>query len=392
MICDKKMCTGCTACYNVCPVNAIDMEPSEEGFLYPRINSEKCINCNLCKKICPALKNNKSALNNEVYVAINKSNEQVLKSSSGGIFTILMENFIKNGNYVCGCIFDENLKAVHILTNDLKVASKMKKSKYVQSDLGNVYRQIKEILHSNKKKVLFVGTPCQVDGLKSYVSKDYENLYTVDIICHGVPSPKIFEEHKKYIENKYGKIYNIDFRTKSKNDINSQVLSYTLENKVIKIKNYELDPYYYAFYNALDFRECCYKCKYANCNRVGDITLGDFWGVEKYHENFTQNNGCSAIIVNNLKGKELFDNIIKDKVNYEKTDINKVKVKNNNLNQPAKRSDIRDKIYSEMNEKGYNNVIKTYLRPPRYILVKIKSYIPLKIKRRVAKLIKILQK
>lgn len=391
MICDKKICTGCAACYNICPVNAIDMKINREGFLYPIINSQKCIKCNLCKNVCPALKSNNYKSNNETYVAVNKSKEQLLESSSGGIFAILMENFIQNDNYVCGCIFDENIKAKHILTNNIKLANKMKKSKYVQSDIGSVYKQIKEILNSSTEKVLFTGTPCQVEGLKSFLSKEYDNLYTIDIICHGVPSPKIFEEHKKYINRKYGKILGIDFRTKSKNDVNSQVLSYKLRKKVIKIRNYKLDPYYYAFYSALDFRESCYRCKYANCNRVGDITLGDFWGVEKYHTNFSKNNGSSAIILNNSKGKELFECIIKNKVNYEITDINKVKENNNNLNQPAKRNDIRNEIYKVMDEKGYDYIVKKYLTPQGYLTIKIKSFIPLKLKKNIARFKRLLQ-
>ena len=392
MICDRKICTGCKACYNICPQSAIKMNTDDEGFWISEINEKLCINCGLCEKVCPATKKRLKESNVlKAYASINKNEDEIFQSSSGGIFSVLMEEFIKTGNYVCGCIFDEKLNVIHTITNEKEVAEKMKKSKYVQSDINNTFKTIKEKLLEGYK-VLFSGTPCQVEGLTSYLGQEYDNLYTIDIICHGVPSPKMFKEHIKFMESKYGKLKTLDFRTKSHKDVNTQILSYQFEKKNKKIKNYTLDPYYNAFYNALNYRESCYNCKYANCNRMGDITLGDYWGVEKFHPMMSNKKGVSLILINSEKGINLFENIIKEKVFYEETKINNAKEKNNNLNRPVERKEIRDKLYKDMNKYGYKYVVKKYLTPKKYWIIKIKSMIPMGIKQRVLNLIKNIKK
>ena len=217
----KEKCTGCRACEQICPTKCIEMVSDKEGFAYPIKNEEKCIHCGLCKKGCPILnkiQNNKE--NQEVYTLKNKDKNVVLDSSSGGAFTSIMQSFCDDNTVIFGVKFDENLKAVHDYVYNIKDAKIFKKSKYVQSNVRNTYEKAKEFLEEGKK-VLYTGTPCQIAGLKKYLNKEYENLLLVDLICHGVPSQKVFDKYIEEIKNKYKKdIKSINFREKTyKNNI-----------------------------------------------------------------------------------------------------------------------------------------------------------------------------
>lgn len=382
MICDKNLCTGCTACYNICPKNAIKMKENEEGFLYPEIDKNKCINCDLCKKICPINNNiEQNKENIEVYAATAKDNNILMNSSSGGMFTIIAEPILEMNGYVYGSIFDEHLNVVHKCINSKQELIQLRGSKYVQSNLKNIFKDVKEKLKNNNY-VLFSGTPCQIAGLKSFLGREYDKLYTIDLICHGVPSQKIFDKYIKFI-GKGKKITEFKFRDKEKKDTNIQILSYYRGNKKIKIRNPQLDPYYNAFFSKYIFRESCYRCKFANTNRIGDFTLGDFWGVQNYHKEFKNNRGVSAIILNTKKAKDFFECNIKNKINFIKTDIDYIKEKNHNLNSPNDRPNVRNEIYKDLNEEGFKYIVKKFLTPEKYLLIKLKSYIPLKIKQKL---------
>ena len=384
MICEKRLCTGCQSCYNVCPKQAIKMKENDEGFLYPEIDEEKCIHCGLCKKVCPINNDTKDNELQEVYAAINKDEKILFDSSSGGMFTLIADSILKLDGYIYGCVFDENLKVIHIEINKEEDLEKMRGSKYVQSNVGDTFKLVKRRL-SNEKYVLYVGTPCQIAGLKNFLGKEYEKLITIDLICHGVPSQKIFDKYIEYI-SKGKSITDFKFRDKNKNDINSQILSYKRNNKKLKIRNPELDPYYGAFYAGKIFRESCYVCKFANCNRVGDITLGDFWGVEKYHKELaSKNGGVSACILNNKKAKDFFFFFFKKNIICYKSKIEYVKEKNLNLNGPTNKPKVRENIYKDLNLYGFDYINKKYLKPKNYIILKMKSYIPLKYKRLVLK-------
>ena len=195
---DKSKCCGCSGCMNICPKNAIIMKEDKNGFKYPIVDKEKCINCGLCEKVCPIL-NNKKEQQKEIkaYACYNKNIEERLKSSSGGIFILLAKEILKRNGIVFGAAFDENFNVKHISIDNEKDIEKLMGSKYVQSNMGKVYKEVKEFLE-NGKYILFSGTPCQIEGLKKFLKKDYDKLYTQDIICHGVPSPKIWQMYLEY--------------------------------------------------------------------------------------------------------------------------------------------------------------------------------------------------
>lgn len=214
---DKSRCCGCSACMNICPNNAIKMKIDNKGFKYPIVDDEKCVNCGLCDKVCPY---NNEYTKKEIY---NKSvayggwnnNDEIRKNStSGGIFSAISKYVLDNNGLICGAIYDDNLKVIHEIVDNIENLKKINGSKYVQSDMKDNFKKIKKYLEDGKL-VLFSGTPCQVSGLNSFLGKEYENLYTCDIVCHGVPSPKVFEKYKKELEKaKNSEIININFRDK----------------------------------------------------------------------------------------------------------------------------------------------------------------------------------
>lgn len=309
---ENKKCTGCSACLNICPKDAIYMGKDAEGFLVPRIDAKKCIHCGLCNKVCPALngtsKENQYSLP-KVYAGWNKDEKVRLKSSSGGVFSVLAEYFLKKKGYVCGASFDEKNKLGHIIISSKKDLEKLRGSKYVQSEIGDIYKRIKKLLENNKW-VLFSGTPCQAAGLKNYLGKEYEKLLVLDIICHGVPSPSVFKEYLKEVEEQNKKkISEIKFRDKSLGWKSPQLVLGTEggENLIKKVL-YD-DIYGRGFLTNLYLRPACTDCKYSKWPKISDITLGDFWGIWKYKPELDDNKGTSLIMINNKKGQTILDEI-----------------------------------------------------------------------------------
>ena len=248
------------------------------------------------------------------------------------------------------------------------------------------FREVKEELKKGRY-VLYSGTPCQIAGLKNSIEDKYlEKLITIDLICHGVPSQYFFDQYIKYISNKKD-IKDFKFRHKIKNDNNCLILHYKKGNRKVNIKNPMIDPYYYAFLNGYIYRECCYNCKYANDKRVGDITIGDFWGVEKYYKEFKDIPGVSVVIINTEKGKKLIEKISNNFI-LKECNIDYVKKHNNNLVKPTERLDIRDKIFIDLDKYGFKYIANKYCTPKNKNILKIKSYIPLKIKEKIVCLIK----
>ena len=281
-ITSKEDCCGCTACANICPKDAITMKQDKEGFLYPSIDKEKCIDCGICKKICPVLnKQSFKDFNQKAYLFQNKNEDIRKDSTSGGFFSSIAEYVISKNGVVIGASFDNNWKVEHTAATKLEDLNKFRKSKYVQSDLREIFKNIKEYLNNNKM-VCFSGTPCQVAGLKSFLQKDYENLILVDIMCHSVPSPLYFEKYKEYILNKMKakKIFNINFRDKSKYGYKYSMMTVETDNGTYS-EGIDTDPYLRAFFKDYSVRPSCYNCKFKTQKRVSDITIWDCFNINE---------------------------------------------------------------------------------------------------------------
>lgn len=326
-----EKCTGCAACMNGCPVAAIQMKENQEGFLMPYIDQEKCIDCSVCDKICPIItpKVNENQLL-QIYAACAKD-EIRMNSSSGGIFTILSNAILEDGGVVCGASYTKDFLGVeHILIEKPEEVISLQGSKYVQSSINRSYQKVKKILEENRK-VLFSGTPCQVAGLKHYLGKEYHNLFTVDLICHGVPSPKAYRRFIKYSLETAGnldsKIAEVNFRKKSEWGWNPSIYI-RLENGFVYSKSRSQTCWYNSFLNILNCRKSCGDCYFNKIPRIGEITLGDFWGLP---EEENDGKGTSIAVINNEKGKELFNSIFNQLNSVKEIDLETAQVKNGNL-------------------------------------------------------------
>lgn len=313
----ESTCYGCQACKSICPVSAITMIPDKEGFLFPHIDTEKCIECNACERTCPTQSYVISPLFNEtpdiVDAAWNKDNNLRLASTSGGVFSELAIACIKKGGIVYGAAFDEDLKVIHIPISTVDNLKLLRGSKYVQSDIGEIYPKIRSELKEGRY-VLFSGTPCQVGGLRAFLKKDYENLLTIDLVCHGVPSPMVFASHIKYIEEKYqDKVVDYKFRAKKTSGWRAYINYILSSGRSIK-KILGDDFYAQCFYRSLFNRKSCFTCEYSQSRRVGDITLSDFWGSETYSSVLKRQRkyGYNMVMCNTAKGRLWYEKIKND--------------------------------------------------------------------------------
>lgn len=381
----KNECCGCGSCMQKCPKNAISMTENEEGFLVPIINKKSCVNCGLCTKVCPQLKEKTKPKENypQAYAVYNKNTEELLKSSSGGMFSVIANYVLENNGIVFGAAYNNNNEVNHIYVENKEDLQKLRNSKYVQSNINNTYKEVEKNLKENRL-TLFTGTPCQVAGLKAYLMKDYKNLILVDIVCHGVPNQKVFKKYLEHLEGKFkSKIKAYNFRNKEQNGWGLYAKIET-EDGEIRYKNSAFDPYYSAFLECKMYRESCYNCHYTSFYRNSDITLADYWGILNAHPEFYSEKGVSLVLINNNKGKELL-NKINENIEYIKTDLEKASQKNMNLKRPSNRPKERDYIYNGINEKSSNQFIKENLKityNPKKI---IKAIVPYKVKLAVQK-------
>lgn len=356
---NKSHCCGCEACKQVCPKACISMHKDNEGFLYPEINISECIRCNLCEKVCPFHNKIQERIPLNVYAAKNNNEEMRLKSSSGGIFTPIAESIISKGGIVFGAAFDENWNVYHTYTDTIEGLSKFRGSKYVQSRIGDSFVKAKEFLQNNKI-VLFTGTPCQIAGLKRFLKKDYPDLFTVDVKCHGVPSPKVWQYYIK--ERNGGKstdsIKNIEFRNKKYGWYDYQ---FTMESPygTYKCSN-QKDAFFKGFLEHLCIRPSCYLCKYKNGSSYSDITLADFWNIKKVFPYFDDNKGISCIIINSEKGKLLL-NKIKNHIQLEETTYDACEGWLKDYQVPTERKFFFEKLESKKNK--ISQLIIDYTRP-----------------------------
>ena len=318
---DKIDCCGCTACKSICPKNAIEMHADEEGFLYPVVDREKCINCGLCEKVCPILnKIQEIKKNQEAYLVNNKDIKVREQSTSGGAFTSIAKYVIKNKGVVYGAAFDDKFNVYHTYVENGDDLKKFRGSKYVQSDLKDTFREAKCFLDNNRM-VCYSGTPCQIEGLKKFLGKDYDNLITVDIVCHAVPSPLVWRKYLEY-QQKRLRLHNIKeilFRDKRKYGYKYSTMTIKAENKIYQA-GVETDPYLRAFFGDLSDRPACYECKFKKQNRVSDFTIWDCFTIADFSERLDDDKGTSRVLIHTEHGKEIFQKI-KDDFCYEQVSV-----------------------------------------------------------------------
>jgi len=301
---NRADCSGCEACANICPKNAIKMTRDAEGFAYPKINPELCIKCGRCDATCPALNFKAKTIEElpKIFAAINP-NEKILRySSSGGIFSALSEIVLKSGGVVFGASFDKNWRVVHTSAKNLDELKNLRGSKYVQSKIGDVYRQVQSALKSTN--VLFSGVPCQCAGLKHFLGRDYENLLTVEIICHGVPSPALWENYIGELGYAH-EITNVNFRSK-RNGWGSWLNVTFADKEPVMIQTVK-NLYGKLFLGGISERPSCNACKFKFPNGKSDLTLGDAWGIKEFLPEMYDKRGVSIVCVHTVKGKNFFE-------------------------------------------------------------------------------------
>ena len=364
-------CTGCGACVNACPTNAISMVPDEEGFHYPMKNEDDCVQCGLCEKICEELSGYGMLCEPlTAYAAVNRNTRDLLAGSSGGAFGALANHVFSLGGVVVGCAFDEHMSASHVIAENAEQMLVMHGSKYVQSDTGLVMRAVRDNLEKGRT-VLFTGTPCQVAGLQAFLGKNYEELIAADLICHGVPSPLLFKRHLEWKQRQLkDKIIDFHFRNKDRIE---RGIHYLIKFKTLTRTRHEAawaDPYFAAFLSGETYRESCYQCPYARMQRPGDITLGDYWEVDHLPAGAVKKKGVSLLLVNTAKGATILSAVAALLNRYE-IPLSTVRALQGNLQRPTPRPSRRDMVYRQINNSGYDDWAKQFLRSGKYFRSKV---------------------
>lgn len=377
------------------------MAEDEEGFLYPQKQEELCIDCGLCKSVCPTIHKEKIDHKKEdnlprVFMAINKDETIVNNSASGGVFTAVANVYCEDNFVVFGSQFDDELKVSHSHVHSLEEIGKYRKSKYVQSDIGDSFKKAKEYLKAGKK-VLFTGTPCQIAGLRLYLKKEYENLFCVDLICHGVPSQKVFDKYMEFIEIKYkDKVKSYNFREKTVDKVgewDSKNVKINFEKRKSLIVNPTKDKYLKGYGRGLFLRPSCYKCRYSNPKRISDITMGDFWGVGRFFPEQDVHKGVSLIVINTKKGSNLLQQLNLElnlsEVDYGSFIEQKSKITSNSkLIKSTKFNPKRPQFFDVLNKKRFDKAVDHCIPEVPLMIKRVASRVlPRNVKRLIKKII-----
>lgn len=358
MIDITKECCGCSACVHICPKEAIKMTVNVDGFFTSVIDKNLCIDCGKCDKVCPII-NKSNALKTQIAYACVNNDEKIREiSSSGGIFFILANYVINQNGVVFGCELNGEMNIVHSYVENMDMCKKYIGSKYAQSNMVDTFKQCKKFLLQSRL-VLFSGTPCQINALKLFLNKEYDNLITVDFICHGVPSPKVFKKNIAELENKEkSKLVYYNFRDKTYGWKKfSQLMMFDNHNKIIQ--TFDKNIYMELFLSNICLNNSCYNCSSNGSNRRSDLTLADFWGVENKYPEMFDDKGTSLLLVNNIKGKGIFDRIC-SQMKYIEVDIAYVQECNPCLLTSVKKHVNREKFFAELDNKSLAKLKNKY--------------------------------
>ena len=368
----NRKCTGCSACSAICPVGAICMCMDDRGFYEPVVN-KSCINCGKCRKVCPAINDScvrHGSSTKSYFAAYNMDENKNKMSSSGGIFYLLAQNVIeKEGGVVFGTIIDDSNEVIFSKAETLDEVNKMMGSKYVYSKVNDIYVEV-ELELKNSRKVLFSGVSCQIAALYNFLGKNYDNLFTVEILCHGAPSPGLFEKYIKCLEKKYGqKVTGVNQRDFSQKwtPLILKKVRIVLQNGKNIVTQEDFDPYMSLFIRELCYRESCYNCQYIGLERKGDIVLGDFGGLgSKKKMNVDNKYGISFLMVNSDKGKKLIEHL--DKLYVQERDLDEIMIFNSCLSKSVSMPQMRKQFmddYAKMSEEALFD--KYFYKDYRYL-------------------------
>lgn len=366
---DKSECCACTACVNACPKSCIRMVQDKEGFAYPEIDETSCINCHLCEKVCPVEHPDYSNVHTpDAFAVLLNNKDERKKSSSGGAFYAIASFVLDNKGVVVGATMDKDHQVRHIAIDSKDELYRLRGSKYVQSSMDGVFSIVKQALLDDRW-CFFVGTGCQVAGLKAFLRKSYDKLITSDLVCHGVPSQKLFDMHIAYLEEKYNdKVIDYQFRNNSLWG-GCEICDFANHKPIIN-PSYELSPYLYSFMYAMTYRYSCYDCKFACIPRQGDITLADYWGVKEFFPQIDTTHGVSLVLVNTEQGKKVWKNV-KESYEYYQSTVEDGAKYNGNLVMKSEKPNVREGIYQLIEEVGYKKVAETTFKSPNAIKIRL---------------------
>lgn len=359
---EKSQCCGCHACASRCPRHCISMKPDEEGFLYPTVRTEECIGCGLCENVCPVTHKPEKENGFQAFAAYCTDEKIRAESSSGGVFTLLAEAVLKENGVVFGAAFQDGCQVVHSSARTREAVSAFRGSKYVQSRLDNTYCEAKEYLDQGRP-VLYSGTPCQIAGLKAYLGKDYDNLLCQDIVCHGVPSPKVWKKYVGELEKKHdAPVQSVSFRNKAQG-WKKYCMFIRFQNGDSYSNCFSGDPYMKAFLANLSLRPSCYCCAFKQNGETSDVTLADFWGVEEVLPEMDDDRGVSLLIIHSDKGKRYLEKISRQIIRKE-IDLQKVTPYNPSIVESVRENPKRKAFFTELDHSEMVTLTEKYCTEP----------------------------
>lgn len=352
----KEDCCGCSACMSACPVHCIEMKEDKEGFIYPQVDSERCINCHKCEKVCPVINNPINDRKPEAFLARTKDSNLLQKCTSGGVFTEIAREIIKHGGIVYGVVYADDFKVQHERIADLEGIERLPGSKYVQSDVGITFSQVKEDVEAGKQ-VVFCGTPCQVAGLRKHLGKDYKNILLIDLICHGVPSPKLWENYVEYLEQRHGKLKYANFRSK-RLGYHVSVMEEQFENGKSQIGSARTNLMSKCFFQNVADRPICYVCPFKTVSRCSDITIFDGWHASDYVVKLEDDNkGYTIILTQSDKGREYIKGV-NNFILYEIVTDKAIALDGRMATNSVQRPQSRDIFYELLDQKGIEETVQ----------------------------------